>query len=103
MAWYNTANPDDYPYTNPQPVALKKANELDLYDMSGNVSEWCQDWFGSYNSNEQTDPTGPDSGEYRVIRGGEISFFYRDCRVSWRWGIEPSINYSTHCGLRLAM
>ena len=54
----------------PRPVKTKKANELGLYDMSGNLCEWCQDWYGNYSSSAQTDPEGPSSGSYRVIRGG---------------------------------
>ena len=48
----------------------KKANELGLYDMSGNIFEWCWDWYSSYQKEAQVDPVGPDSGVNRVLRGG---------------------------------
>jgi formylglycine-generating enzyme required for sulfatase activity len=51
-------------------VGTKKANELGIYDMSGNVWEWCSDWFGSYTESNQTNPTGVSNGTYRVLRGG---------------------------------
>lgn len=67
-------------------VKTKKANELGLYDMSGNVSEWCSDWKGNYTSSLAVDPTGADSGSYRVLRGGDWSIYANFCRVALRYG-----------------
>ncbi len=83
-------------------VAKKAANELGLYDMSGSVSEWCQDWYGSYSSDAQTNPTGPDSGSERVCRSGVWSSDARYCRVSRRRSMTPSLGVND-IGLRLAL
>lgn len=65
-------------------VGTKKANELGLYDMSGNALEWCQDRYGGYVGCSQTNPTGAQSGEERVQRGGCWFSWGRSCRVSYR-------------------
>lgn len=96
VAWYyNNSSSETHA------VAQKQPNELGLYDMSGNVWEWCQDWFGWYSSAAQTNPTGPASGSYRVVRGGGWNYAARDCRVSIRASGSPTDTYSG-VGLRLA-
>ena len=85
------------------PVAQKSANELGLYDMSGNVYEWCSDRYGSYSSSSQTNPTGPSTGSTRVLRGGDWSGYYAGiCRVANRGGNSPSSRYN-NVGVRLAL
>ena len=71
-------------------VKSKKPNELGIYDMSGNVYEWCSDWKGSYSSSSQTNPQGPTSGSYRVLRGGGWSSNASYCRVADRNSNGPS-------------
>ena len=84
------------------PVKTKKANELGIYDMSGNVWEWCQDWKGIYRSKAQMNPIGSDRGSDRVGRGGSWDGNASNCRLSLRYGYSPGIRYN-YLGFRLAL
>ena len=83
-------------------VGTKQPNELGIYDMSGNVYEWCQDWEGAYSSSSQVNPTGANSGSNRVVRGSCWYFGARDCRSSCRRYNMPG-SRGSHLGLRLVL
>jgi formylglycine-generating enzyme required for sulfatase activity len=83
-------------------VATKHPNELGLYDISGNVDEWCHDWYGSYSNTLQTNPKGPNGGRGRVLRGGSWRTAARNCRSSVRGDDNPSGRCS-YLGLRLVL
>ena len=96
VGWYNKNTGKSH-----CPVRQKRPNAWGFFDMHGNVSEWCSDWYGSY-SGDATDPKGPLDGSDRVIRGGSGDLFARFCRSAYRFGFSPSISFHA-LGFRLAL
>ena len=97
VAWYYE-NSDGRPHT----VATKLPNSLGIYDMSGNVLEWCQDFYYHYSYDPQVNPVGPESGYTNVVRGGGWDWDYMSCRVTCRNSYDPN-ERANNLGLRIAM
>jgi len=96
MAWYDLNSENQT-----HPVGGRKPNAWGIYDMHGNVLEWCSDWYSTGAATAIADPKGPPSGSFKVLRGGCWFFYERDCRSAYRLKREPN---SRNCiyGFRLA-
>ena len=97
VAWYND-NSDGKTHT----VGTKQPNELGIYDMSGNVSEWCHDWDYKYNRSPQVNPTGATNGSYRLNRGGGWDSYFEYCPLFFRSRFAPHLDFN-FLGLRLVL
>jgi formylglycine-generating enzyme required for sulfatase activity len=95
IAWY-----DFNSGKKTHPVGQKQPNFFGLYDMLGNVFEWCQDWYGSYSSGYAKNPEGPSSGSFRVLRGAGFGYIASQVRAAIRYGLDPSGRDISH-GFRL--
>lgn len=86
----------------PWDVGTARANAFGLFDMHGNVWEWCADWFGEYSSGAAADPVGPMDGTARVRRGGGFAYHARGCRSAFRWGNDPTYRFKD-IGIRVVL
>ena len=98
--YYTCTNTSGAFPNKPQSVGSYGSNAYDLYDMHGNVLEWCSDWYDIYPSVPQTNPTGAAKGSYRIFRGGSWNFIARDCRSAYRGNYYPE-TYSYNLGFRV--
>ncbi|MBQ6305565.1 MAG: SUMF1/EgtB/PvdO family nonheme iron enzyme [Bacteroidales bacterium] len=92
----------DYSSEKIEDVKQAISNELGVYDMTGNVQEWCSDWYGDYIENTQINPVGPESGNYRVVRGGYYMSTPEECRVTARRHCIPNEKFF-NTGFRLVL
>lgn len=97
IGWYNENSGN-----TSHEVGKKSPNELGLYDMSGNIWEWVQDWKGDFTEDDQVNPTGPETGIERVCRGGGWNREIDRARVSYRGDDQPTLRYCS-LGLRIAL
>ncbi|MCL2510484.1 MAG: formylglycine-generating enzyme family protein [Bacteroidales bacterium] len=97
VAWYveNSGN-------ETHPVGINAPNELGIYDMTGNVLEWCHDWYAEYTEDPKTNPQGPAGGSHRILRGGSCYSYVQHCRVSRRTYIAPAYRIY-HYGFRVVI
>jgi formylglycine-generating enzyme required for sulfatase activity len=97
VGWYDANSGEET-----HPVGQLEANAWNLHDMHGNVWEWCNDWYGNYLSEQQTDPTGPAEGSNRVLRGGSWGFSASECLSAFREWVAPTFR-DCFLGFRAAL